>query len=38
MNLLENWLETEIDDMYYLNNEDFYISAPGVRGNRYILK
>jgi len=38
MEKIESWLRYDIDDFYHLNNENLYISAPGVRGNRYILK
>jgi len=31
MSLLDNWLYENIDEIYHLNNEDIYISAPGVR-------
>jgi len=38
MRYLDIWLETNIDNLFYLNNVNHYRSAIGVRGHDYILK
>jgi len=38
MTNLDSWLEKNMDEIFNLKNENIYISAPGIRGNRYRLK
>jgi len=38
MMLLDKWMDADMDKIYHLNSEDYYMSMPGIRGNRYRLK
>jgi len=33
MKSLDHWLEDNIDELFYINNEEHYLSAIGVRGH-----
>jgi len=38
MNLIDCWLEDDIDKIYHLYNEKFYLNSIGIRGNKLKLQ
>ena len=38
MTKLHAWLDDEIDDLFYLENERKFLKAVGIRGHREFLK